>query len=404
MSFGLHEKFKAVTPGVREGLVIGSHTHCVAISANMVAAYLPVNPEEIYKHLLILLEDGETVEPIPCSDNAFFWRESMMDSKVGISAGSGREGRVTTIDVSPSLLGLASLFLPDKSFYKKYSRHFLHDGEQNGPTNMEELRARRLRREVAKQQLAEGEEILVKCNSLCDANGPVLNHIYDASGTPTQCTVDCAAAYGELFARRSTKLEEATRLEHEQKTRKDQLAEGEEILVKCNALCGRNGPVLSELYDASGTPAQCTVDCAAAYGDFYSGVGMQNLTSARDASSFMKTKKHTQDTSKVLLKCYAECGTSGNDASTCTMDCALRHLRVAGEHGIALDLRASWSDSECVKGPTARVVCQAPASRAFLRSQMHARNAKATTKANAFLTASNARKSKAATSLALELL
>ena len=31
-----------------------------------------------------------------------------------------------------------------------------------------------------------------------------------------------------------------------------QLAEGEEILVKCNGLCDRDGPVLSELYDASG--------------------------------------------------------------------------------------------------------------------------------------------------------
>ena len=53
-------------------MIIGMHTHCAAISANMVAAYLPANPEEIYKHLLLLLEDGETVEPIPCRCALFY--------------------------------------------------------------------------------------------------------------------------------------------------------------------------------------------------------------------------------------------------------------------------------------------------------------------------------------------
>ena len=95
MSFGLHEKIRAVTPGVREGMIIGMHTHCAAISANMVAGYLPANPDEIHKHLLLLLEDGETVEPIPCSDHAVLWRESLMDAKRGISSGDGREGELT---------------------------------------------------------------------------------------------------------------------------------------------------------------------------------------------------------------------------------------------------------------------------------------------------------------------
>ena len=39
---------------------------------------------------------------------------------------------------------------------------------------------------LEKAQLAEGEKILVKCNAMCDANGPVLPEIYDASGTPAQ--------------------------------------------------------------------------------------------------------------------------------------------------------------------------------------------------------------------------
>ena len=260
-------------------------------------------------------------------------------------------------------MGLATLFLPDKSFYKKYSRHFAHDGEIAGPTSMAELRARRLRREASKAQLAEGEEILVKCNALCDGNGPVLSQLYDASGTPEQCTIDCAAAYGELFSVTGAQAKSDTKLSQKGEKKasaieKAQLAEGEEILVKCNALCDRNGPVLSELYDASGTPAQCTIDCAAAYGEFFSGVGKQNLTEpAREASRFVQTANHTTDTSRVLLKCYAECGASRNDASTCTMDCALRHLHVAGSGGdagslkhvvgshLTVDLRASWSDS-----------------------------------------------------------
>ena len=31
----------------------------------------------------------------------------------------GRDSRITIVDLAPSLLGLASLFLPDKNFFKK---------------------------------------------------------------------------------------------------------------------------------------------------------------------------------------------------------------------------------------------------------------------------------------------
>ena len=68
---------------------------------------------------------------------------------------------------------------------------------------------------TSKAQLAEGEEILVKCNSLCEGNGPVLSQLYDASGTPEQCTFDCAAAYGELFAV-SSKTKADTKLNQKQ--------------------------------------------------------------------------------------------------------------------------------------------------------------------------------------------
>ena len=62
-SLDLHEKVKAMTPGVRQGMLLGMHSHCTAVSANAVAAYLPANQEEIYKHLLLLLEVTPSPNP-----------------------------------------------------------------------------------------------------------------------------------------------------------------------------------------------------------------------------------------------------------------------------------------------------------------------------------------------------
>ena len=79
---------------MREGLILGSHGHCAALSANIVAGNAPVNPTLIQQQLLLLLEDGETVEPIPCTNHAVLWRESLLDSKIGVrDRGRGR-GRV----------------------------------------------------------------------------------------------------------------------------------------------------------------------------------------------------------------------------------------------------------------------------------------------------------------------
>jgi len=76
---------------VREGLILGSHGHCAALSANIVAGNAPVNPTLIQQQLLLLLEDGETVEPIPCTNHAVLWRESLLDSKIGVRVrGRGR--------------------------------------------------------------------------------------------------------------------------------------------------------------------------------------------------------------------------------------------------------------------------------------------------------------------------
>ena len=70
---------------MREGLILGSHGHCAALSANIVAGNAPVNPTLIQQQLLLLLEDGETVEPIPCTNHAVLWRESLLDSKIGVT-------------------------------------------------------------------------------------------------------------------------------------------------------------------------------------------------------------------------------------------------------------------------------------------------------------------------------
>ena len=266
-SLHLHEKNQKFTHGVREGLILGSHGHCAALSANIVAGNAPINPTLIQQQLLLLLEDGETVEPIPCTNHAVLWRESLLDSKIGVSTSMGRDSRITIVDLAPSLLGLASLFLPDKNFFKKYSRHFAHSGEADGPTSLAEIKARRQRLVIEKAELAEAEMLLVKCHALCDPNGLgiyKLSHGNTSSASPEQCTLDCAASlvHGELFSsggrQNRTQSANASRLLRQTKD---------------------------------------------------------------DASEHGKLSQ-----AQVLLKCHAECGASSHDTSACTMDCALRRL------------------------------------------------------------------------------
>ena len=166
-----------MTHGVREGLILGSHGHCAALSANIVAGNVPVNSTLIQQQLLLLLEDGETVEPSPGANHAVLWRESLLDSKIGVSTSQGRDSRITIVGLAPSLMGLASLFLPDKNFFKKYSRHFAHSGESDGPTSPVEIKARHERLEIEKAELTAAEDILVKCHALCDPNGFGINQL-----------------------------------------------------------------------------------------------------------------------------------------------------------------------------------------------------------------------------------
>ena len=103
---------------MREGLILGSHGHCAALSANIVAGNAPVNPTLIQQQLLLLLEDGETVEPIPCTNHAVLWRESLLDSKIGVStlAALTLTLTLTTLSLSLTTLSLSlslSLSLPE---------------------------------------------------------------------------------------------------------------------------------------------------------------------------------------------------------------------------------------------------------------------------------------------------
>ena len=118
--------------------------------------------------------------------------------------------------------------------------------------------------------------------------------------------------------------------------------EAEEILVECHGLCDPNGLIFNGLYDASGSPEQCTVDCAAArlHGESFSGKSPESLAPPSRNTALAQTKKHASgagleqgdvsQAAQVLLKCHAECGASSDDSSTCTMACAQRHLKASG--------------------------------------------------------------------------
>ena len=405
---GLHEKNKAYTPGVREGLVLGAHSHCQAISANIVAAYAPINPTLIEQQLLMLLEDGEVVEPIPCTDHAILWRHSLFEEADGINDKTvrGREGRITIIDLAPALFGLSTFFLPDTNFYKKYSSHFTHNGAPDGETDLAVLRARRQRREAERAALAEAEEILVKCHALCDPNGLAAG---DSSSSGEQCVIDCAATRmfvktgGEPLApQEAARPAEPEALAQEEtgddakgggevslaarvllkchteceasgdaasactmacaqrrlqssnaevaaapvraSRAKVELKQGharreatshrkaEEILVECHALCDPSGLIFRGLYDAAGSPEQCTIDCAAArlHGEAFAGRASL-APPARPGKSTAGTAGLEQGevslAARVLLKCHTECEASSDDTSTCTMACAQGHLR-----------------------------------------------------------------------------
>ena len=164
------------------------------------------------------------------------------------------------------MTGVQTCALP---IFKKYSRHFAHSGEVDGPTSLAEIKARHQRLVIEKAELAEAEMLLVKCHALCDPNGLGIYKLSNgntSSASPEQCTLDCAASlvHGELFSSG-----------------------------------GRQNRTQTQNANASRLLRQ-TKDDASEHG---------KLSQAQ-----------------VLLKCHAECGASSHDTPACTMDCALRRL------------------------------------------------------------------------------
>ena len=351
-SMHLLEKDGTITPGKREGMVVGSHSHCAAVSGNVVAAWLPANKDLVQQQLLHLLEDGETVEPIPCTENAFLWRVSLLDSKVGVNTGKGRDGRITLVDLAPSLFGLSTLKL-EPSFYRKYSKHFKNNGSPNGPTTLVELQASCEVQKVAKGELDRAQDLLATCNAICErAGGP--------SGPKEKCTMNCASDLFFAANGKQTNLSTSTVSRQSNRTTgsssdTDQLAQAR-VLLRCYSECGATSTTRDE-------SSHCTTDCA-----------LHNLLATKLAnhtanalSSTSNSRNHTRTSSRakmettrdlreltralidplntqapapvegllqltqeqVLLKCHSECDNGVTDSASvqqCAMDCALRHL------------------------------------------------------------------------------
>lgn len=73
------------------------------------------------------------------------------------------------------------------------------------------------------------------------------------------------------------------------------------------------------------------------HGEFFSSAGRQNATqdALRNASKLLRQTANDAaehgdlSQAQVLLKCHAECGARSHNASSCSMDCALRRLRAS---------------------------------------------------------------------------
>ena len=127
-----------LTPGKRNGLHNGNRMYCNPFSANIVAGYLPADPQHIKRQLLSLYEDGETVYEIVNTSYDILWRASLSAPYL---FRTGKSARFTLVDLAPELFGLSTLYLPTK-FYQTYSSHFDHDGLFSGPITPEGLKAK----------------------------------------------------------------------------------------------------------------------------------------------------------------------------------------------------------------------------------------------------------------------
>jgi hypothetical protein len=116
----------------------GGKSHCRVYSPYITAGYLPAAPGPIRAHLLALLEDGESVVPVPSTDYVLLWRKSLLEPGWP-SHTDGARARFTLVDLSSELLGLSTLFLPS-GFYPDGTDYFRRGGRGGAEAKADAVR------------------------------------------------------------------------------------------------------------------------------------------------------------------------------------------------------------------------------------------------------------------------
>ncbi len=116
----------------------GGKSHCRVYSPYITAGYLPAAPGPIRAHLLALLEDGESVVPVPSTDCVLLWRRSLLEPGWP-SHTDGARARFTLVDLSSELLGLSTLFLPT-GFYPNGTDYFRRGGRGGAEAKADAVR------------------------------------------------------------------------------------------------------------------------------------------------------------------------------------------------------------------------------------------------------------------------
>ena len=133
----------------------GGKSHCRVYSPYITAGYLPAAPGPIRAHLLALLEDGESVVPVPSTDYVLLWRKSLLEPGWP-SHTDGARARFTLVDLSSELLGLSTLFLPS-GFYPDGTDYFRRGGRGGAEAKADAVRGAQ-RPRAAEQRLSPDDD------------------------------------------------------------------------------------------------------------------------------------------------------------------------------------------------------------------------------------------------------
>ena len=153
----------------------------------------------------------------------------------------------------------------------------------------------------------EPAQVLLKCHGECAASG-------DASSST--CTIACAQRHLEAnkASKARAKAGATPKGSHYPKSQAASTPkEAEAILVECHGLCDPKGLVFKGLYDASGTPEQCTIDCAAArlHGETFAGRDVAGWAPPKKASTSGakgegegEGERAVSEAAQVLIQCH----------------------------------------------------------------------------------------------------